>query len=129
MLTWAWIAALDLHVNLSTGLVWMETFYIRNYVGQCAICSRYARKQPFEPLQSHLVPNLPWNKVGPDVFRFGHYDYLITVDYHSNFFEVNCLSAVTSSEVIKCRKNHFAHHGVPMTVVSDRGSIFTSSEF
>jgi hypothetical protein len=74
---------------------------IRDYVGRCSTCSQYSTKQPYEPLQSHDVPSLPWNKVGLDTFHDGSHEYLITVDYFSNFFEVDRLELATSSEMIR----------------------------
>ena len=55
--------------------------------------------------------------------------YVITVDYYSNFFEVDCVKDTISSTVIHKRKSAFARRGIPGIVVSDNGPQFASAEF
>ncbi|KAL7847378.1 hypothetical protein SRHO_G00223580 [Serrasalmus rhombeus] len=55
--------------------------------------------------------------------------YLITVDYFSNFWEVDHLPDASSATVIHKLKAHFARHGIPDVVVSDNGPQFSSWEF
>ena len=64
-----------------------------------------------------------------DLFELGNQHFLITVDYFSNFWEVDKLERTTSKEVIRKMKYHFARYGIPSTVVSDNGPQFTSEEF
>lgn len=71
----------------------------------------------------------PWAKVGTDLFSFHGKDYLITVDYYSNFWEVDYLPDTTSVTVIRKLKAHFARQGIPDIVVSDNGPQYTSQEF
>ena len=54
---------------------------------------------------------------------------MVTVDYFSNFAEIDSLSKMTSRAVIKNLKAHFARHGIPDVVVSDNGPQFSSEEF
>ena len=60
-------------------------------------------------------------KVGADLFQLHGKNYLITVDYYSNYPEVQILSQATSEEVILKLKELFARHGIPEEVVSDNG--------
>ena len=53
----------------------------------------------------------------------------MTVDYYSDFFEVDRLYNKQGTEVIQKLKAHFARHGIPDTIVSDNGPPFNSSEF
>ena len=54
----------------------------------------------------------------------------MTVDYYSDYCEVNRLeSSTTSKAVIYKLKQHFARHGIPNTVFSDNGPLFDSHEF
>uniref|UniRef100_A0A2C9L1T0 Integrase catalytic domain-containing protein n=1 Tax=Biomphalaria glabrata TaxID=6526 RepID=A0A2C9L1T0_BIOGL len=55
--------------------------------------------------------------------------YLITVDYYSNFIEVDLLTKMTTLEVIKKLKGHFARFRIPKIFVSDFGTQFTAHEF
>jgi transposase InsO family protein len=87
-------------------------------------------KQQREPLNSHPVPPLPWNKVGTDLFEHAGNHYLILVDYYSNFIEVVPLPHDTKSEtVIKQIKMNIARYGIMDTLVSDNGPQFSSSQF
>lgn len=53
----------------------------------------------------------------------------MTVDYYSDFFEIDYLQGTTSRDVIYKVKAHFACHGIPDTVMSDNGPQFSSEEF
>ena len=77
----------------------------------------------------HDVPHWPWEKVGADLFELNNKDYLITVDYLSNFFEIYKLENTKASTVIRKLKSHFARYGTPDRVVSDNGPQFTSDKF
>ena len=55
--------------------------------------------------------------------------YLLTVDYHSGFFEMDKLNDITSAAIIKKLKAHFARHGTPDTVVSDDATQYVSAPF
>lgn len=58
-------------------------------------------------------------------------DYLITVDYYSDYFEVDRLHSKTGSSIISKLKDHLARHGIPDTdtLVSDNGPPFNGQEF
>ena len=69
--------------------------------------------------------------VGVDLFELDGKDYMFTVDYFSNFLEIDTLENIKSSTLIK-KKNltaHFAQYGLPCVVVSDNGPQFTSTNF
>jgi len=40
----------------------------KDYLSKCGICNRYSHEQCKEPLKPHDVPDLPWEKVGVDLF-------------------------------------------------------------
>ena len=102
---------------------------VKDYISRCDTCLTYAPRQQKEPLLSHEVPDRPWAKVATDLFQFENKDYLVTVDYFSDFFEVDRLYSTTSETVIKKLKGHFARYGIPDEVISDNGSQFTAEEF
>ena len=54
---------------------------------------------------------------------------MVTVDYMSNFWEVDRLDSLTSQSIIQKLKPHFARYGIPDTVMSDNGPQFVSGEF
>ena len=41
---------------------------IRHYVETCGVCATYADKQPAESMVMTETPDLPWQKVGSDLF-------------------------------------------------------------
>ena len=104
---------------------------IKDLVAKCSVCRMYEKANSAEPLMSHELPDRPWAKIGVDLFQSetDGKDYLCTVDYYSNFWEIDYLSTVTSQVVIKKLKSHFARYGIPDQVVSDNGPQFSSAEF
>ncbi|XP_064115055.1 uncharacterized protein K02A2.6-like [Macrobrachium nipponense] len=102
---------------------------IRQYVESCDVCTSYSYKQPEEPLHLHEVPSCPWQKVGSDMSTIEGRNYLVTVDYCSNFFEVDYLPETTSDAVITKLKHHFACHGIPDTLISDNDPQYSSHLF
>ena len=74
---------------------------VKDYISRCEICLTYTPHQQKEPLLSHEVPDRPWAKIATDLFQFENKDYLVTVDYFSNFFEVDRMYSTTSQAVIK----------------------------
>jgi len=78
---------------------------------------------------SHEIPCLPWQKVASDLFTLNNNDYLVTVDYHSRFFEVDKLRSTTSKAVISKLKSHFARYGIPSILISDNGPQYSLVEF
>jgi len=57
---------------------------------------------------SHEVPSHPWEKVGADIFTLDGKDYLVTIDYYSNFWEVDRLPDTRASTAIPKLKSHFS---------------------
>ena len=102
---------------------------IKQMISTCEICQTYQPANQRETLQSHDTPSRQWEKVGVDLFEMDGKDYLVTVDYLSNFWEVDRLENTKSSTVIRKLKAHFARYGSPCTVISDNGPQFTSSNF
>ena len=49
---------------------------------------------------SHERPNTPWHKLGSDVYTYLKNDYLLVVDYHSNYFETVKLENMGANELI-----------------------------
>jgi hypothetical protein len=102
---------------------------IRQHVEACGTCATYADKQPQESQVITEIPDRPWKKVASDLLTWAGDDYLITTDYHSNFFEIDKLPVATSEAVICKLKAHFARQGTPDTLISDNGPQYTSATF
>ena len=65
---------------------------IEDYIGRCPTCNSIQRSQAKEPMIAHAIPELPWQHVACDLFECDGADYVVLVDYYSDFFEVDRLS-------------------------------------
>lgn len=74
---------------------------LENYMANCSVCNTYAPEQPKEPMIHHEIPSRPWARVACDMFELSGRDYLITVDYFSNYFEVDHLNNKQGDEIIR----------------------------
>ena len=91
------------------------------------MCEQDSPAQGKEKHLAHEVPKQPWDKVGVNLWRCKGKDYLVVVDYLTDFFEVGELPSTLSVVVIQALKQLFARHGVPLIVHSDGGPQFTSA--
>lgn len=98
---------------------------VTNLVSQCA----YLSKQQKEPMMTPVIPIRPWQMVAQDLFTLNRENFLITVDYFSEYWEIDQLPDILSSTVIAKTKEHFARYGIPETVISDNGPQFCSQEY
>ena len=102
---------------------------IESYISRCSTCNSIQRSQAKEPMIAHAIPELPWQHVACDLFECDGVDYVVLVDYYSDFFEIDRLSDKRSNEVVRKLKAHFARHGCPETLCSDNGPPFNSKDF
>jgi len=103
---------------------------IKNIVENCEVCMKYRNNNSKEPLIPHNIPQIPWFKLGTDLFHFDNKIYLLVVDYYSKFKEIAHLtSGFTSNSVIQHLKSMFARFGIPFSIVFDNGPPFSSLEF
>ena len=102
---------------------------VKEMIAACETCRKYEKSQPNQPLMPLEIPSRPWERIGVDLFTFDNKDFLITVDYFSNFWEIDKLNNTLASTVILRLKSHFARYGCPDQVVSDNGPQFDCQEF
>ena len=72
---------------------------IKTACEECELCRQYDTQNTKEPMQSHKIPELPWQVVSQDLFTYQRKDYLLTIDHYSDFIEVDLLSDTTASTV------------------------------
>ena len=101
---------------------------IKDQVQNCEVCNDFLARQQKELLMAHKVPENPCSKVGQDLFTLGDENYLVTVDYYSDYFELDFLSDTTAESVIDASKRHFARHGIA-DMVTDNGPQYSSAHF
>ena len=93
---------------------------IKQQVEAREICRKFYMTQQKETLMPHEVPWRRWEKVGTDLFEFKNKSYLITVDYYSNFWDVDKLPDTKARTIISLKlRNHFTRYGCPHKVESD----------
>ncbi len=76
----------------------------------------------------HKIPTVPWQKVAQDLFSYNGRDYVVTVDFYSDFFELDQLQDTTVNTIVEVTKAHFARHGIA-DMVTDNGPQYCSEEF
>ena len=96
---------------------------------KCAVCQMYKPAQCKESYHTDDDITGPWDKVATDCFHFRGHDYLLLVDYYSNYPEIAKLASLSSSNVILHMKSIFARHGIPRVLVSDNATCYASRSF
>lgn len=66
-------------------------------------------------------------EVAVELFCDNGKNYLLTVDYYSDYFEIDSLTTTTVEVVINKIRCQFARHGIPEELVSDNDPQFTSA--
>ena len=101
---------------------------LEELVRNCDECYKH-QSQRAEPLIPSKLPNLPWQKLGTDLFEWDKSTYLLIVDYYSRYIEVSKLCNTSANAVILHTKSIFARHGIPKQMISDNGPQYTSEAF
>jgi len=91
--------------------------------------SLYQYKQRKEPLHQYDIPATPWIKIVTDIFTLNGADYLIVVEYTSNFPEIVKLRGTTSKDRLGALESIMARFGTPKIVFSDNAPQFSSAGF
>ena len=102
---------------------------IRHLASQCSTCSNYKAKQQKEPLLSPEIPTTPWTIVTQDLFTFAGKSYLITVDYYSNFWELDAVTDTSIETIIEHTKSHFVRYSIPVKVITENGPQFQAQVY
>ena len=102
---------------------------VRKTVLTCQVCAEFQPNNPSMPMQSHEIPDRPWSRVATDLFSLKSMDYIVLVDYYSDYIEVSPLTDTTLSSIIKFLKVQFSRHGIPDVLVSNNGPQYISREF
>jgi len=109
--------------------------YVKKYVASCDLCSR--GKSPRHLKHGELaplpVPPGPWKGISCDLIvdlpiSNGYDSILVFVDRFTKMCHlIPCTKTTTSPEFARMLLDHVIRlHGIPESIVSDRGSIFTS---
>ena len=103
---------------------------IKNLLDSCETCKSLEPQQAKQPLKNLKVIDQRWAKLGADLFRHDGNDHMITVDYLTNFWEVDNLTHdLTALSIIYKLRQQFARHGAHIELVMDKGPQFVSEQF
>ena len=86
----------DLALGLGAYKSYITLVTLYNYY----ICRKFYQQKP-KPLIPSTIPELPWQKVGTDLFEWKGKTYLIIVDYFSRFIEIAKLNQSTAAEGLR----------------------------
>ena len=101
---------------------------LQTLVTNCQVCVK-EQPQNAEPLIASKLPELPFQKVGTDLFEWEKQTYILLIDYYSRYIEIALLNRPTAAEVIRHMKSIFARHGIPEIVMSDNGPQYSCEAF
>ncbi|CAL1586203.1 unnamed protein product [Knipowitschia caucasica] len=115
------------------GKVWWPGMYMatEKYVKACDGCKLEARPDVPEPLRPTALPDGPWQDLATDLLGplpTGH-SILVVVDYYSRYYEYEIMRSTTAEKVIDSLENIFSRHGLPVSIRSDCGPQFLSTQF
>lgn len=103
---------------------------IENLVNGCVSCLSVRQSPNKCNLHVWEYPKNVWERVHVDFLGpINNKLYLVIVDAHSKWLEVEEVSATSASQTILKLSSLFARFGLPQQVVSDNGPPFTSGEF
>ena len=103
---------------------------IEETVSKCAECQENRNQQSKETLIPSEIPRRPFQIVAVDLLQSVGSNFLVLVDYYSDFIEVEELSVNTHSvTVIEKLARIFAAHGRPEKLITDNGPQFRSNQF
>ena len=103
---------------------------ITELVKRCDVCQSHCPNPPRAMLHPWEWPKRPWARLHIDhAGPFQGKLFLIVVDAHSKWIEVQSVSSTSAEATITALRLLFATHGIPEQLVSDNGSGFRSAEF
>ena len=102
----------------------------QNMVKACTTCQQVKQAPAVAPLHPWIWPSRPWQRVHVDFAGpFLGSTYLIAVDAHSKWPEVQEMKSTMAAKTIEVLRHLFARFGLPEQLVSDNGPQFVAEEF
>ena len=96
---------------------------IESAIKSCPGCQLTQTERSTVPVHPWEWPSFPWQQIhidfaGPILNSM----FLVVVDAHSRWLEVESMSSTTSEKTIETLQMLFARYGVPAQLVSDNGT-------
>ena len=102
---------------------------IEQMARNCHQCKLTAPNPPVSPAHPWIVPQNAWERIHVDHAQWEKWLLLVIVDALSKWPEVFVVNSTSASQTIDKLCTVFATHGLPVTLVSDNGTPFSSSMF
>jgi hypothetical protein len=107
--------------------------WVRQFISQCPYCQKMREQVPEVQAQHYTVANTtPMSQISVDAIgamptsRKGNQHILVFIDNFSRFVELYPTPSVEAKEAARCMLNFTGRYGVPLEVVSDKGSQFVN---
>jgi hypothetical protein len=96
----------------------------------CNICQQINKRPPSSSLHPWEWPGKPWFRIHVDFAGpFEGKMILVITDSYSKYIDAHIMASASSAGTIQKLRQTFATHGLPVQLVSDNGTCFTSAEF
>lgn len=104
---------------------------ISKYINECTICGQGKYERNPIKQQFNLVPPpaKPFEVIHLDLFTVESEKFLTIIDSFSKYAQAYHLRDGTAISVIQALLIFCTHHGLPLTIVTDRGTEFTNQLF
>ena len=103
---------------------------LENMANMCSSCAGHQR-MPEKPINHPwIIPDEPWIRVHIDhAINFMGCNWLVVTDAYSKYPCIHATSSTSTRATINSLEKDFAHFGLPVSIVSDNATTFTSGEF
>ncbi|XP_063839146.1 uncharacterized protein K02A2.6-like [Ostrinia nubilalis] len=118
--------------QIARNYVWWENIDrdLEEVARECLPCRELRPAPPAAPLHSWPWPAEPWARLHVDFLGpFNNNYYLIIIDAHSKWIEVEKVNTTSANAVCDSLRRHFSRFGLPKRIVSDNGPPFSSAAF
>ena len=102
---------------------------IEHMIKSCDICQHNKKAQQKETMIATEVPDYPFQMIGTDLFHWNRQDFLLVVDYYSQYWDIERLYNTESETVIKKLKRMFSRFEIPEIIRSNNGPQYASKSF
>lgn len=102
---------------------------LKDKIENCEACRETDIAQQKQTMITHQTPTRPWQRIAMDLFQYKKQDYIVIVDYYSDYWETEPLQSTAAEAVIQSCKKYFSIQGIPEVIDTDAGTQFDCAAF